>query len=698
MKKVKADQINEQLAEELLAQGVGSEARSGGVAGSNSGLTPKPGNRLQAPDEVDASDQEAKPRAASLTHRPRSNSACEEDWAFFREALPEYDVKERIHYGGQGVVYRAVHRAAKRPVAIKVLLDGPLASERQRQRLAREMELVARLQHPDIVTLYEAGEVRGRPFLVMEFVDGLPIGDYVLLNDLSVRQIVQLFARVCRAVSSAHESGVIHRDIKPANILVDADGKPSVLDFGLGRDVSGDDDAKNVQAISQTGQVVGTLPYLSPEQASGMSKAIDLRSDIYSLGVLLFELITGRFPYPMDGSPDAVRDNIVSREPIPLRKALGRNTCDRPGALSDVNDDLEKIVLKALEKQKERRYHSAASFADDLDRYLAGDAVEAKSASSFYVFRKSIRRLRLPIAVGMVIAVVATAATVFVAAERIRTKTVAELAESGLQMGGLIRLGSARQGEGQLDQAIALFESAIEVGKTVPRDDPVVLRYRYGAIHRLAELYFETGDPEKAERYVKAGIDLAADVVSEDPRSLEWLRLLGFSYRLAGRRAYASDNWEEALVAYDKGASIRADLLALYPDNRSLKSELASMLALRGQSLRKLRRYDEALKDLERAYDIHRELAQLEPEVVDHLVELSRTELRIGILYLCRKTEADDQAAAGWLKLAAHRLIALQDSGESKTQEWRIGEILESIGKNQELVRGRAERRSKRSD
>lgn len=644
-------------------------------------------------DQLNEVPAETTQEPTSLERMSFSHDAREEDWSFFREALPKYDVQERIHYGGQGVVYRAVDRAAKRTVAIKVLLYGPLSSERQRQRLLREMEVMGRLQHPDIVTLYEAGEVRGRPFLVMEFVDGMPIDDYVLLNDLSVRQIVQIFGRVCRAVSSAHERGVIHRDLKPANILVDANGKPSVLDFGLAKDVAGNE-ADDCKAVSQTGQIVGTLPYLSPEQASGTNYASDLRSDIYSLGVVLFELITGCFPYPVDSSPDSVRDNIVSREPVPLRKALGRNTCDRPGALRDVNDDLEKVVLKALAKEKERRYHSAASFADDLDRYFAGNAVEAKSASSLYVLRKSIRGLRLPIAVGLVIAAVVTTATLFVAAERIRMQAVAELAASGLQMGGLYKLGSVRADEGQYTQAIALLESVIEIGKTVSRNDRVALRYRHSAFLELSALYLDTGDLDKADYYSNAAMELVNEILAEQPDNPEWVRQLGFSYYSSALVAQAREDRTAALSATEKGLSICSNLLALQPDNTSLKYEQARMLALRGKSLRRLERYDEALAALIGACNLQQELVQSEPDISAHIIELGRTEVRIAILGLYRRTKEDDETASDWLDKAAARLTELKESGRSKTQTLDIDRMLESISQNQALIQRRIEQRS----
>lgn len=366
-------------------------------------LMPELRERLQALRDIQAAALAAEEREPIELDTTR----IDEDVRFLKEALPAYDILERMDYGGQGVVYKAIQRSTQRLVAIKVLLDGPLASQRQRQRLAREAELISRLDHPNVVTLYEYDFVRGRPFFAMEFVDGLPIDDYALLHSLSVVNIVRLFVTVCGAVSHAHQQGIIHRDLNPSNILVSLEGDPHVLDFGLAKDAWSSDAGDPHTQLTMSGQVLGTLPYLSPEQAGGGDGRVDVRSDVYSLGVVLFELLTGEFPYPVDGSPADARANIIGRDPASLRKALPEERlAETSGALVG---DLEVILRKALAKEKERRYQSVAALADDLQRSLAGDPVEARSGSRLYLLQRTIRKYRVAAAVAAVILLMATA-------------------------------------------------------------------------------------------------------------------------------------------------------------------------------------------------------------------------------------------------------------------------------------------------
>lgn|GEM_PF-4886536 len=360
-------------------------------------LMPELGDRLRLLRAI----EEARRKAGQQHESPGAVEGFEigadEDLRVLRKALDGYEILERLHYGGQGVVYKALQLKTGRFVAIKVLLFGPLSTPQQRHRFDREVRLMSRVKHPNIVTLHDSGVVRGLPYLVMEYVEGgLPIDRYVILQDMTVHEMVEFFATVCRAVNSAHQQGVIHRDLKPSNILVDTDGKMHVLDFGLAKDIWQADSTDGRVLHSLTVGVVGTLPYLSPEQADG-SGQIDTRSDVYSLGVVLFHLLTGDFPYPVEGATETVRSNIIAHEPVRLRKALGQDELSRPRGAGQINADLEAILLKALEKERSRRYQSALEFAEDLERFVGKEAVRAQGSRHLYILGKTMRRYRIPL-------------------------------------------------------------------------------------------------------------------------------------------------------------------------------------------------------------------------------------------------------------------------------------------------------------
>lgn len=295
--------------------------------------------------------------------------------------FPGYELQREIHRGAQGIVFRAVQLSTRRPVALKVLRDGPFTGAADRARFEREVQTLAQLRHPDIVAIHDSGQVAGHFFLVMDLIDGRPL-DPRASADRSVRETLPLFGRICEAVSAAHLRGVMHRDLKPGNILVDSDGAPHILDFGLAKfteERAGDNSAV---AATRTGQFVGSLPWCSPEQAAGAS--IDTRTDVYSLGVLMYQMLTGRFPYPVVGPADQVLSAIRTGTPARPR-----------GLRRDIDDEVETIVLKCLQKEPARRYQSAGELARDLRRYLAGEPIEAKRDSAAYVLRKSLQRHRL---------------------------------------------------------------------------------------------------------------------------------------------------------------------------------------------------------------------------------------------------------------------------------------------------------------
>lgn len=299
-----------------------------------------------------------------------------------------YELIDEISRGGQGTVYRARQLSTQREVAVKVLLKGAAASTKERARFDREIEIAASLHHPNIVEVYDSGELNGVCYYVMELVEGVPLDQYAGAGTLDVESAVRLFLKVCDAVECAHRRGVIHRDLKPGNILVNSEGEPRVLDFGLAQ-VSG----SAAHHLTSAGDFLGTLAYASPEQVGGRGH-VDVRTDVYSLGVILFELLTGQMPYDVTGT---VLQTIRSIEGHAPR---------RPSELrSGVSSDLETTVLKALSKDPDRRYQSVTDFRQDVCCALEGEPIAARRDSSWYVLRMTLRKYRLAFSAASIVVV-----------------------------------------------------------------------------------------------------------------------------------------------------------------------------------------------------------------------------------------------------------------------------------------------------
>ncbi|GMV27577.1 MAG: hypothetical protein AMXMBFR58_36080 [Phycisphaerae bacterium] len=298
--------------------------------------------------------------------------------------IPGYEVESMIAVGGQGEVYKARQRATGRAVAIKVPLGGSRNPAAMLSRFQREVELTARLDHPGIVRVFGTCDLAdGRLGCVMEFVEGEPIDAWAARQHAAgragLRRIIEVMAQVADAIAYAHQRAVMHRDIKPSNVIVTPDGVPRVLDFGLAKALSSD----VVMFATLPGAFVGTLAYAAPEQFDGASEATDLRTDVYGLGLLLFQGLTGRLPFSTDASPPELSRRI--REAVyPLPSSLN----------SAIGSELDAIVLKALGKEKERRYATGAELREDLRRWLDGRAVHAKLDSRWYVLRKAVARRR----------------------------------------------------------------------------------------------------------------------------------------------------------------------------------------------------------------------------------------------------------------------------------------------------------------
>lgn len=379
---------------------------------------------------------------------PILRSSAQPQWGEIAaaESIPGLTLMGEIHRGGQGIVYKAYHEQTKRFVAVKLLLHGAFATPRQRHRFEREIEIASSLRHPYIVTLYETSALPGgRIGYVMEYVDGIPLdqwaGRVAAVPEsgrdpaAAIARKLRLLLKICDAIRYAHLRGIIHRDLKPGNILIDAGDDPHVLDFGLAKSVSpATANEDSPAALTEVGEMVGTYPYTAPEQIRGDSDLVDTGADVYALGAVAYELLTGRLPHVASGSISDVIRTIMTIAPQP------------PSMLCHAIDhDLETIVLKALAKEPQRRYASASDLHDDLSRYVRGEAIDAKRDSTWYMLRKTAGRYRtsLAVAAGFVLLVMGFAVVMTVQAQRLareRDRVTEALIASNLERAAAMTL------------------------------------------------------------------------------------------------------------------------------------------------------------------------------------------------------------------------------------------------------------------
>ncbi|HEY3739460.1 MAG TPA: protein kinase [Bryobacteraceae bacterium] len=594
------------------------------------------------------------------------------------ETIGVYRLVELIGKGGMGKVYRAVRIDAEfeKSVAVKTLRSAYDAAH-VIARFRSERQILASLEHPNIARLLDGGATRdGLPYLIMEFIDGVPPLEFCEQHSLTIPQRLAMFRQVCAAVHYAHQRMVIHRDLKPGNILVTSDGNPKLLDFGIAK-VLTPDPISNAEAATETGMQMMTARYSSPEQVRG--EPVTTASDVYSLGVILYELLTGQSPY-----------REVNRPAHELLTAVCNEEPPRPSLrLRELRGDLDNIILKALRKNPAERYSSVDQFSEDILRYLEGRPVQARGDGALYVAAKFVRRNKAAAAAAVVILGISIGAFIAVTRARARAEArfndVRQLAHSVMfdyhdaieRLPGstpvrarLVKdalhyldslskdsdtpelqreiveaytrvssvqgdaysnnLGDAAGAMDSAKKAVAAAEKLLEQDRSSPS-----LRTSGGAFAVLASLLYSAGDLVGADRQYHRSIELLSTAAREDPNDIEngielstALRQLGDLYGNSGFQTLGKT--AESVQFYRRASDVTGDLSARFPDNVHVAKEryetLLSLAALEAN----LGQRSEAANDLRESLRQIEKVCAADPNDSFAKVELANVEVQTG--------------------------------------------------------------------
>ena len=558
---------------------------------------------------------------------PRSPGGSAVDPLEIPTRIGIYRVVSELGRGGMGVVFLAERDDGQfwRRVAIKVISGGARSAD-QKARFEAERQILASLDHPNIARLYDGGVTEdGRPYLVMEYVHGLPIDEYCRTNDLSVEQRVRLFCTVARAVHHAHRRLVVHRDLKPSNILVTTDGEVKLLDFGIAKIL--DPSMVGGEAPqTQTGLHLMTPEYAAPEQVMG--ETITTATDVYGLGVVLFEMLTGRRPFQLTGRAPAEWAWVIVQEPPPVPSEVAEPTSevvshgsaapegqsvegdrhsdpafyvpvkvdtDRLAARDSrqrlrrlLRGDLDRIVLKALRKEPERRYGSAARIVEDLERHLEGRPVEARADSAGYRFRKYVTRHRVGVGAALIVALSLVGGTVAAVTQASRATRQAELAARQRDlMFDLFRLSDPSQSQGDTISARGILDRGAARIEQEFGEEPMM---QAAMLADVAGIYANLGLFDRAEELARTALELRTDNLGG--RSLE----VSESYGQVGRLLAAQGDQEQAIEYLQRALDIRQAEISR-PDSllALTQSDLAWQLRATGKHAEAAALFEQAL-------------------------------------------------------------------------------------------------------
>ncbi|MDP6692959.1 MAG: serine/threonine-protein kinase [Phycisphaerales bacterium] len=554
--------------------------------------------------------------------------------------IGRYKILGVIGSGGMGHVYEAMQEAPRRRVALKVIRSGA-ASEMALRRFQFETQILAKLHHPNIAQIYEAGTWESPegdvPFFAMEYIPGrLGIIQYVQKRNLSTRDRLELFSKVCDAVHHGHQKGIIHRDLKPDNILIDSNGEPKIIDFGVARATDADLAVTTMQTTM--GQLIGTLQYMSPEQCDADPDQIDTRSDVYALGVILFQLLSGKLPY--DLRRQAIHEAIrVIKEQRPSSMATISGT---------LKGDVDTIAMKAMEKDRERRYQSAAELANDISHFLNSEPIEARPLSIVYqlrLFTKKYKRSCVAIIALVLTIILGIMGTSWGMIEANKQKAIAieqrdvaekraddilkmsqesvttiyngikkvnaaievrlEVLDSALQHfhklasstgetpeirasiafteGRLGKIYASTQGAylGNPVEALKHYNNSLDIYQALVEDGHDIYKNKYSAVlalTRISKVYKMTDQVSLEEETLETAKNLIDQLSDEQPSSPEVARLRSNIYMSIGDRFYYLDQIDEAIDIYKTVAAQRTIAAKRFPNDLAIKRSLANIL------------------------------------------------------------------------------------------------------------------------
>ena len=576
-----------------------------------------------------------------------------------------YKLLEQIGQGGFGVVFMAEQQhPVRRKVALKVLKPG-MDTRQVVARFEAERQALALMDHPNIAHILDGGETAsGRPYFVMELVRGIPVTEFCDQNRLPVNERLRLFIDVCEAVQHAHQKGIIHRDLKPTNVLVTMhDDKPvaKVIDFGIAKATGPQLTEKTL--FTNFAQMIGTPLYMSPEQAQMSGLDVDTRTDIYSLGVMLYELLTGTTPFDKARLKTAGYDEVrrILREEEPAKPSTRVSTLAKAGTLQSMarrsdprrlsqlfRGELDWIVMKCLEKDRNRRYATANGLAADLRRFLADEPVHACPPSAGYRLRKFARRYRGPLRVAVVVltalvlgtvvsvwqAVRATLAERRTQAERDRAEASSKTAREAVdglytkvsQDPRLKAHGLERFRKELLQKAQVFYARFVDEQSDVPS-----VRHDLGMAHlRLAEISRELGDLGSAENSAAKAVGILGELAAAHPDEAAYRRDLAAGHAVRGLIHNHAGNLERAVADYRQALDIQEELAAGRWDAVEYPYALAKTCSALSLLFTRMDRADDAVKMSRQAQEILGNLMAGSPKRPEYLALSAETQLNLG--------------------------------------------------------------------